>query len=133
MAAYVLWELADSWFERLVYRISIAYTWSLSWVWLNGFFSGIMDEVNGLPQEYMDRCLVYALDCGKFDYAMVDTGKTQEPLNYPIEPRARQMGEFLPEQPQDFIYLQTDTPSYHSTLGQLMMILWSSKHKSIKT
>jgi hypothetical protein len=131
MATYALYKLSSNWFERMVYRVSIFVVWSMSFVWLNGFFSGILREVTGgkFPNdEYMDRCLKYAYDLGEYTYSKEWKSESEnEPMNYPIEPQMRLMGEFLPDEAQDYIYVCSNKGEFKSCLGQLVNLVWSLK------
>lgn len=123
--AYVGTQVS-SFIERLIYEISLIYTWSLAWPWLNGFHTGMAYEATGLITEsYMNRCRAYAED-----FIDIYTGTQYGPNNkvpapyWPQDPEKRTFDEFLCDENQEYDR-STGKRKYRSTIGQIAQILWT--------
>ena len=127
-AAYVLYKLADNWFERLVYKISLLNIWSLSWPWLNGFFSALVKGAWGVfPfKSYMIKCKQYAWSLKQIDYS-ISINRRMKANVWPVDPDKTNMGEFFCD--EDQYEIRYGTPDYYSTLGQLTNLIWLSDEK----
>jgi hypothetical protein len=123
--AYVCGSLSSG-FEKKIYQASILYTWSLSWPWLNGFFSGMAKDLTGLISDsYMKRCQKYAED---FD-GIVTGGKfiaSKKPAKYwPIDPWDLAFDEFVCDEAQEYDRF-AGKRQYRSTIGQVANLVYSN-------
>jgi len=127
MSAYVLHKLSSNRLEKILYGISGFYIWSLSWPWLNGFFSGLLREMLGkFPTEtYMNRCLLWAIDLAEVKYGNI--GPKEKSKEWPIDPTRLEFDEFAPERSHEDQYSDPSKVQYiyRDNVGQLAMLVWS--------
>jgi len=127
MAAFILYKLSSNRLEKLIYGISGFYIWSLSWPWLNGFFSGLLREMlKKFPSEkYMSRCLLWAIDLAEVKYGSV--GPKEKSSEWPIDPKRLEFDEFAPERSHEDQYSDPSKIQYvyRDNVGQLAALVWS--------
>jgi hypothetical protein len=131
MAAYAIYLLSDSWFERMIMRIAMFNVWLMSWPWYNGFFSGLLYDACGKrfpTKKYMKKCFVYSCTSGSHPYSVKLYSKKLSPDKWPIPMGMRNMGEFMPDEDQETVSNINGKPQYLSTLGQLVSVLWSKNY-----
>jgi hypothetical protein len=118
-SGFILRRLVSNWFERLVFTCSIIFTWSLSWPWLNSFFTGICKSATAgyIPgRRYCLRAARYAVDFRTVFASMHQENKAKAPY-WPVDPDRINPGEFLCDEDQET--MRWGRVRYHSTLGQL--------------
>jgi hypothetical protein len=109
--------------NRLFYKIGIIWVWSLSWPWLNGFFTGLLDETTGLvPRFYLHKCQRYANSFKNVVNSKKVT-KRKTAWSWPVETDSTNVGEFFPDEDQERQKFGRD--QYQSTLGQLANMVWT--------
>jgi hypothetical protein len=128
-ASYILSRICDNHFLRFSFAASTFYTWSLSWPWLNSFFTGLTREVIGLiPRDYVNRCRHYSRDLSFFWEGMGDEPKKAKAKEWPIDPDKQQMSEFCGDEDHEFY--KEGQKNIRSTLGQLAYIVWIKDGKN---
>lgn len=126
-ALYCCHKFAPSSFSRFFFGSGMVWIWTLSWPWLNGFFSGLLvDRLGLLSKRYMKTCQAYAYELKGIEVAIKSKVK-KTAWKWPVKPSLVNVGEFLADEDQEVT--KEGPPSYQSTLGQLCYLLWSSKHE----
>jgi hypothetical protein len=100
-AAYTLAKLADSRAGRLFWGIPLFITWSLSYKWYNGYFTGLL--VDAIPElkpyfsNYMAKCWQYLHEESPRYFAQACALK-KEPDFYPVHFNKQEQEQFHPDQ-----------------------------------
>ena len=127
MSAYILHKLSSNRLEKLIYGISGFYIWSLSWPWLNGFFSGLLREmlIKFPSDSYMNRCLLWAIDLSEVKFGNI--GPKEKSKEWPIDPDRLEFDEFSPERSHENQYSDLSKVQYiyRDNIGQLATLVWS--------
>lgn len=61
VALYILSKLADTKFEKFIFKFAMRYVHALSRHWYNGYFTGLLEDAypGTVSQEYINKCKAY--------------------------------------------------------------------------
>ncbi|MCB1712460.1 MAG: hypothetical protein KDH96_08270 [Candidatus Riesia sp.] len=130
-ALYCCYGLCNNPLARACFGAGMLWTWGLSWPWLNGFFSGLVrNSIGFLPDRYMKACQRYAYEFINIDYSIKVTNR-EKARSWPVPSQMVNVGEFFPDEDQEVT--KQGKPEFHSTLGQLANMVWSTQHERKNT
>lgn len=127
-SGFILRQLVSNWFERTTFTCSVLWCWSLSWPWLNGYFTGLcMAATKGKAPgaDYCRRAGRYAVDFSN-TFTSVYISKESPAPYWPLDVTMRNAGEFLCDEDQE-VARKAGGPKYQSVLGQLADIAYLRK------
>jgi hypothetical protein len=135
ISLYILNKLAETSFEKWVYRKAMKYVWLLSKHWYNAYFTGLLKEVypEAVSDDYIKKCQEYVYENDEIRlFGYRDSNKIKIP-EVPVNYNYMEEDEFSPDVDKSYqnMNYSSEMQLYRTGLGWLADAIMIETDKSV--